>query len=111
MVISGLQDITGLRRAEEALSASEQRFRALIQNIADIVSVLDRRGHQVQQSLGLRFWATMKMRCSDAGLDNVHPDDAARVRTVRPVGRPGSRLRYECRGRHKDGHYLVVGRW
>ena len=42
-----------LRRANEALQASEARFRALVQNSSDIISLFDAEGTVVYQSASI----------------------------------------------------------
>src|SRR5205085_3269369 len=39
-----LEDVTDRRRAEEALRASEERFRSLVQNASDLISILSPEG-------------------------------------------------------------------
>ncbi|MFP5288848.1 MAG: PAS domain S-box protein, partial [Thermoanaerobaculia bacterium] len=45
-----LEDVTDRRRAEEALRASEERFRALVQNASDMIAIVDREGTILYES-------------------------------------------------------------
>jgi diguanylate cyclase (GGDEF)-like protein/PAS domain S-box-containing protein len=70
------RDITSRREAEEALRQSEQRFRALILNLSDVITVVDADGTVTYSSpAGLQVFG----RGDDVGqvhqLVNVHPDD------------------------------------
>ena len=49
-VVGSGVDITDLKRTEEALRASERRFRALVQNSSDIISLFDADGTILYQS-------------------------------------------------------------
>lgn len=106
------QDITDRRRGEEALRASERRFRSLIENASDMVTVLDMNwiisyespsvervlGHAPDELIGRSV------------LDLVHPDDVPTV--MEKLGA----LRDEADGvqaaeirlRHRDGSWRIL---
>ena len=110
-------DLREVKRAERALSASEQRFRALIENATDVVSLLDRNGIMLYESpsverlLGYRADELIGRNAFEL----IHPDDAAHtMRTLRAaLLAPGTEQTCEFRFRHKDGsyrHFESIGR-
>jgi diguanylate cyclase (GGDEF)-like protein/PAS domain S-box-containing protein len=72
------------RRAEEALRNSERRFRALIENSSDIITVIDAGGRILYESpsaerlLGHAAGALIGMALTD----HIHPDDRHAVMTA-----------------------------
>ncbi len=76
-----LEDVTDRRRAEEALRASEERFRSLVQNASDLISILDADGivryesPSHQRVLGLY----PEEHAGRNVLDLVHPEDRQAV--------------------------------
>lgn len=107
-----LEDVTDRRRAEEALRASEERFRSLVQNASDLISILDDDGvvryespsHQRVLGNGTEEHAGRNMR------DLVHPDDRPVVEAAlqQLVERPGEVVTFEYRLRHGDGYWRVL---
>jgi diguanylate cyclase (GGDEF)-like protein/PAS domain S-box-containing protein len=107
-----LEDVTDRRRAEEALRASEERFRSLVQNASDLISILDDDGivryespsHQRVLGNGAEEHAGRNMR------DLVHPDDRPVVEAAlqQLVERPGEVVTFEYRLRHGDGSWRVL---
>jgi PAS domain S-box-containing protein len=112
VMLSLLYDITELRRSQEALRASEERFKRLLQNSNDIVTVLDERGTElslhgpVERALGF----TAEELVGTSGFAYVEQDDRDHLgRLLREMLRePGSVRRAEYRHRHKDGHWVVL---
>jgi PAS domain S-box-containing protein len=100
-----------LRAKTEQLTHSEQRFRALIENASDLVSVLDAEGvvryasPSHERLLGYAAAELIGRRSADY----EHPDDSPRLReqVTRLLGRPGETERIEYRYRHKDGSWRV----
>jgi PAS domain S-box-containing protein len=94
--------------AERALRASEERFRSLIEHGSDTITILDADGRiayaspPIERVLG---YHAEEMRGRSA-LDYVHPDDAARLRTLALGEREIVSL--ECRCRRKDGTWCDV---
>jgi PAS domain S-box-containing protein len=95
------------RRAEAALKASEQRFRALIENSADAITLFDATGKVVYDSPaapGMLGYAPDEL-VGQSFLEYVHPDDAPLVGSLfgQLLQAPRARSRGEFHFRHKDG--------
>ncbi|RJO66217.1 MAG: PAS domain S-box protein [Myxococcales bacterium] len=107
------RDITERRRAEEALANSERRFRSLIENAPDIISLVAADGTLLYQSPSLHVVTGWKPEewVGRSGFEFIHPEDQ---QTLAPVladlaQRPGETLagiRY--RVRCKDGGYRIL---
>jgi PAS domain S-box-containing protein len=110
--VVSLRDVSDRVRAEEALRDSEARYRSLIENAHDIVTVLDLEGRvvygspQLQRVLG---YAPSEMIGRKA-LDFVHPDDLDMpARSLEEIlARPGSTVSSEYRFRHRDGSWRYM---
>ncbi len=72
-----LEDVTDRRRAEEALRASEERFRSLVQNASDLISILDADGtvRYESPSHGRVLGLEPEAHAGRSLLDLVHPED------------------------------------
>jgi len=102
-------DISKRKRAEEALRVSEERFRALITNSADIATVVSEIGAILYESPSI----TRMLGYGDDELIGrdafalMHPDDAPRVREVfaKLLSDPTHIATVSYRFRHKDGSW------
>jgi diguanylate cyclase (GGDEF)-like protein/PAS domain S-box-containing protein len=105
-------DSTGRDEAEEALRVSEERWRALVQHVTDIITVLDAEGR-------VRYSSPAAMRVlgypegfwrGHSVFELVHPDDAPRVVATFAARRnePGLVEPLEFRMRHADGTWRYV---
>ena len=115
-VIEGtLIDVTERRRAADALRESEEYFRSLIDNAADVIMIVDADGRirygspSVERLLGHRPQELV----AEPMLDGVHPEDAEVVRRMFAALVHGSgSASAEFRFRHRDGtwrHMEAVG--
>nr|MDQ5828085.1 PAS domain S-box protein [Chloroflexota bacterium] len=110
------RDVTERKQAEEAIRASEDRFRSLVQYASDIVTILDADGTiryespAIERILGYR----PEELIGQNAFDYIHPEDVERVlgvfaealksRAVSPL--------VEFRFRHTDGswcHLEAIG--
>jgi two-component system, cell cycle sensor histidine kinase and response regulator CckA len=111
-MLSLLYDVTELRRSQEALRASEERFKRLLQNSNDIVTVLDEKGIElavhgpVEKVLGY----TPEELLGTSGYQHVDQADGERLGKIlcEMLQEPGSIRRAEYRHRHKDGSWVVM---
>jgi PAS domain S-box-containing protein len=101
-----------LRRSRRALQESELRFRSLVQNSSDIISVLSADGTILYESPSIDRILGYKPEhmVGKNAFDFVHPDDRARVLAVfqehLPI--PGSIAPLELRFRHRDGSWRTL---
>jgi diguanylate cyclase (GGDEF)-like protein/PAS domain S-box-containing protein len=108
-LVEHVRDITEKKVAEDALRASEQRFRALVQNAYDLVSVYDDDFKPVYLSpshemvLGYR---AAELRAQSLSIP-IHPADAARFGHVLELvaGQPQRTAACQYRVRHADGSW------
>ena len=105
-------DISVSRKAEEALRATETRYRALIQNSSDIIRILDRDGLIVYESESAErlLGYPRGYLVGRNPLEYIHPDDLEQVKKdfgeVIEKTNPGTPT--EFRIRKADGEYIWV---
>lgn len=96
----------------EEITKSEQRFRALIENNNDIITLMDASFRLIYRSPSatrVLGWTNEDMLGVDAKR-NIHPDDKAGATKIADevLASPGKAINYKFRMRHKDGHYLWI---
>ena len=106
------RDITEQRRTERALAQSERQHRQLVENAADIITVLDQNGVVRYMSPAIRpaLGYSESDLLGSAILELIHPDDAAAVRESmrHNLETPGVETSLELRFRHRDGTWRVL---
>ncbi len=109
-MVGTVHDITERKRAEEKLRESEERFRSLIQNASDLITILEEDGTiryespTIERILGYH----PEERIGKNAFDYLHPDDEERVKDsfVEALDNSGKvRPPVEFRLRHKDGSW------
>lgn len=112
-----VEDVTERVEADRALRASEEKFRSLIENATDTITVLDGNGQILYESPSLLrvLGYTPEMMLGRNVFEFVHPDDQPPTMQEfqRLVSVDGHTTRLEVRFLHGDGSWRtleVVGR-
>ncbi|MEZ4416031.1 MAG: PAS domain S-box protein [Gemmatimonadota bacterium] len=107
-----LTDITERKRAEAILRRNERKFRVLIENALDVISVLDRDARVVYESPSIEQKLGFKPEelIGRNALEFVHPDDAGRVIAALQAGfmNPGEPQSAEFRFLNADGEWPIL---
>ncbi len=107
-----VHDVTDRHLAEERLRQSERRFRSLIENAADIITILDGAGTILYESPAVRRIRGYRPE-ELIGLplfDFFHPDDVHALSEAfgELLRRPGAEMTRQYRLRHRDGRWVCV---
>ncbi len=107
--VMAFRDTTERKRAEEQLRKSERRFRALIENSSDAVSLIgaDSTVLYSSPSTSRVLGYSPEEFVGYSGLELVHPDDREYAMKVLSelVQQPGTVVSVQVRVRHKDGSW------
>jgi PAS domain S-box-containing protein/putative nucleotidyltransferase with HDIG domain len=104
-----MEDVTERRRMQQAIEDNEKRFRSLVENASDIITVLDRDGQVLYGSPStkrLLGWEPDQL-VGRSVFDLLHPDDAPLVaQSLSEAVRDPQKLQSaEVRFRHSDGSW------
>ena len=109
-MIGTVQDITARKKAEEHIRESEEQFRLIAENVADMIAVLDLDGRRIYNSPSYRsiLGDPGSLKGTD-GYREIHPDDRERVRHVfEETVKTGVGQRMEYRLMGKDGSERTI---
>ena len=100
-----------IHRIRRQLFESEELFRLISENAADLIAVVDMEGHRIYNSLSYEKvlgYSAEELK-SSTGLEQIHPDDRERVlEAAATARRTGQGRTVEYRIRHKDGSWRVL---
>lgn len=113
LVQGTMADVTGLKRAEDAARISEERFRTLVGNSADAISLIGRDGKVLYSSHAVSpiFGYALSERLGKDIFELIHPDDRKTARDLFEallVQPRGSTVSDVLRYRHKDGSWRWI---
>ncbi len=111
--ITGMsRDISDQKSMEDAMRASEERFRSLLQNSSDAITILNNEGLII-------FESSLRSKISDFSIEDligkkifeiVHPEDAKSVEKVfnHVISKPDKSMKLEYRSLHKNKKWIYV---
>ena len=109
-IVVNSRDVTERKRSEEELRKAEERFRSLVQNALDVITLVGADGAIRYESPSVERVLGYKPEdlVGTSILEHVHPEDVGRVRRslaegLNVVGTTGVKI--ECRFRHADGSW------
>lgn len=99
-----------IHRIRRRLIESEEIFRLISENAADMIAVVDAEGNRLYNSTSYQRvlgYTVEELKCTSA-FDQIHPEDVARVKAAAEEARKtGAGNTVEYRMRHKDGSWRV----
>ena len=108
-----IEDISEQRKAEEALRAREERFRSLVQNASDLISILDSEARVRYHSPSLERLLGFELadREGSYAFERVHPEDRPELeeRFRELLQTPGRSVRMEFRIRNRQNAWRDFG--
>ena len=101
--ITTMTDITERKRVEEALQNNEKRFRAIVENSSDAITLINSEGKVLYESSNVpRITGNeISKRIGRNGFETVHPEDLSIVRdafsrALKEAGTTVSNLQFRC---------------
>ncbi|RKS13863.1 PAS domain S-box protein [Flavobacterium sp. 120] len=105
-----VKNITENKNSEEKIAQSERRFKALLENNQDIVSLVDEKLNVLFRSESAKRitgWSHDEFQIISA-IDFVHPDHLTNVQKFMQdaISNPGVPIPISLQVKHKKGHYI-----
>ena len=111
-IIGVTTDISARVEAEQARRRSEHRFRALIENAQDMITIVDKKGTIVYNSPAIQrgLGYSPEELEGNSAFEMIHPGDQTRVMAYLQdrMNEPGAEGRIEYRMQHKEGGYRII---
>lgn len=111
-MIGFINDITETIQFEERLTQSEEKQRALIENISDGILLIDNRFNYLYQSPAVEkiVGFTLEERKGKKATDLIHPDDLDKCASQYTLAQtnPGTPFHSAYRTKHKNGNYIWI---
>ncbi len=111
-IVSVIRDVTAAKSAQRELKAAEARFRALVQHLADAITILDTNGTityaspSIVRVLGYSPEEVLGRNPAEFVHDQDYPPMVAAFDTL--IDRPGTPIERTFRMRHKDGSWCYI---
>jgi len=106
------RNVTERKQAEAKLKASEERFRALIQNSSDVIVLIDAQGKILYESQAVTrvLGFSPKERVGQNAFETIHPNDMKQATQLfeQLFQKPDKTLSLELRVRNKAGQWRWV---
>ncbi len=96
---------------ETKLSTSEKRFKKLVENSSDVVTIIskDFRNIYISPSVKNVLGYSVEERLNQNPLELIHPDDLELINeTLNSISNLGDKRTIQFRVRHKLGHYIWI---
>src|ERR671912_1449288 len=110
--VSQIQDVSDRKKFEKRIIESEQRFRSLVQNSSDIITILGADGTVLYVSPAVQRVTgyNPEEQVGTNAFGSVHPDDTERALNTfaEVLKRPGLHPPLEFRVPHKDGSWRYL---
>ncbi len=108
-VVVQTRDISEKKAAEEALRLSEQRFRGMVENSQDIITLLDAEGRRLYEAPSIQ--KVLGFEPGERGgttFDNHPPEDVPKARRAfrEALKNPGKAIQAQLKVRRKDGTFI-----
>lgn len=114
-IIGGLLttiDINDRKLAQQAVERSEQRFRSLVQNASDLISIFTADAKMIYQTVSVErvLGYQLDEMLGKSIFDAIHPEDLDEVvnRFQETLRNPGTGVPIEFRIKHKEGHWVYL---
>jgi len=106
-IVSNFRDVTERKEVEERLISSEIRFRSLIENSAEGITLSDEHSNLIYRSPGARKIAGEDLE-NDSSINGVHPDDlqSIQIKFAEALRHPGKPVPFMGRYRKSSGTYF-----
>ncbi len=100
------------REVERVLQESETRFRSLLQNLSDAITVLSASGNILYETVATERMSgfSLRQRIGGSIFQFIHPEDVDRVKSiaVRVLEFPEHEEKFEFRHAHVNGSWLTI---